>query len=86
MICRLCKKEFTSTKVFRVHQKMCQATKTESDVHIRMDNPNMYKEMKFNELRELASVENIEIGKNPKKQELIDALEINKFGEVQPEV
>lgn len=84
MKCTKCGKEFTSDKVFLIHTRSCKGIKEE--VIIRMDNPNMYKEMSYNELREQTKVEGIEGGKNPKKDDLIKALEVNRFGEEQPEV
>lgn len=84
MKCSKCGLEFTSDKVFDIHQKRCKGI--EEPVIIHMDNPNMYKEMSYNELREQAKLEDLDMGKNPKKDELIDALEVNRFGQIQPEV
>ena len=93
MKCEYCNKEY-SKNVWKIHVIDCikrqikspvKASEgfviTEDDVIVNMDNPNMYREMSYNELRQEASENNLELGANPKKKDLIKALEINKFGE-----
>lgn len=77
MICPKCGKEW-SDKVYPIHIKRC----TVGVLPIKLDNPMMFKEMSYNELRKVASEQGIEL-KNPKKNELIKLLEMKKNGSEQ---
>lgn len=86
MKCKYCNKEF-SKNVWKIHTPICKKMATidadeviEEHIVINMDNPDMYKEMKMNELRKEAKKQGLDMGKNPTKAALIEALETSKWG------
>ena len=84
MKCDYCNKEY-SKSVWKIHVVECikntiKMAQIDDKVIVNMDNPNMYREMSYNELRQEAK--DLDLGKNPNKAELIEALELNKFGQV----